>query len=310
MSDLSKNSVSAPSGTLFIKDVDRIDCAVFEPSFGVVGYSWHVDIAVSGPLDHNGFVHDFSHIKKLLKQTLRTSVDHSLLIPIMSRQVHYQEMPDTETWILKAKGRLTGTNAEWEYRCPKGAVFPIRAVVIDEEVIEQEIARLMRHRLPATITDIKLTLREEDAESTAAFFRYTHGITEHEGLCQRLFHGHRSLIEIYVDNERRPDLEHYIAREVFGSNIHIASQRQIISGEFRVGCRGTSDEPLLINYSGSFGSYLARIPANRVFVTQDETSIESITRDLAQILAQKDTSGAKIKILCYEGIGKGAIAEA
>lgn len=310
MSELSKNSVSAPSGTLFVKDVDRIDCAIFEPSFGVVGHSWHVDIAISGTLDHNGFVHDFSHIKKLVKQTLRTSVDHSLMIPILSRQVHYQETAEAETWILKAKGRLSGTNAEWEYRCPKGAVFPIRAVVIDEEVIEQEITRLLRHRLPSSITDIKITLREEDAESTAAFFHYTHGITQHDGLCQRLFHGHRSLLEIYVDNERRPDIEHNIARELFGTIVHIASQSQIVSGSFNVGSRGTSEEPLVISYSGSYGNYVARIPSNKVFVVEGETSIESITRELATIVAQKDTSGSKIKILCYEGIGKGAISEA
>ena len=77
-------------GRLFIQDVDKIDCAIFDPSVGVVGQSWYVDITVSGQLDSNGFVYDFSHLKKLVKQVLKASLDHTLIIPVQSKLVHYQ----------------------------------------------------------------------------------------------------------------------------------------------------------------------------------------------------------------------------
>ncbi len=296
------------TGSLFIKDVDLIDCCLFSPFQGVIGQSWHVDISVSGVLDSNGFVYDFSDLKRLVKHVLKSSVDHALLVPIMSSQVQYAETEAGEMWKLKAKARLSNLDSDWEYICPKGAVFPIRAVSITKELIEQECTRLIRHRLPQDILKVEVKLREEHAEPTAAFFRYSHGITGHAGMCQRLFHGHRSLIEVHINDERRPDLEHFIAREVFDSNIHIAAPSQIVSGPYEIGRRGDSEAPLHLSFNGSFGHYEARIPSNKVFVVEDETSIECISQQLVRVLAAKEKN-SKVRITCYEGIGKGGIAE-
>lgn len=308
MKELILHSEDRASGSLFIKDVDLIDCCLFSPYQGVIGQSWHVDIAVSGHLDQNGFVYDFSDLKRLVKQVLKSSMDHALLLPIMSSQVQYAETDTGELWKLKAKARLTNLDSDWEYLCPKGAVFPIRAISITKESIEQECTRLLRHRLPQDIHKVEIRLREESSDPTAAFFRYSHGITNHGGMCQRLFHGHRSLIEVHVNDERRPDLEHYIAREVFDSSIHIACPSQVVSGPVEIGRRGTSDAPVHLAYSGSFGRYEVRVPANKVFLVEGETSIESITQQLVRVLAAREKN-SRIKVTCYEGIGKGGIAE-
>ena len=297
-----------PQGTLFIQDVDRIDCALFDPALGIVGQSWHVDVEVSGALDPNGFVYDFTHLKKLVKHVLKSTLDHALLIPVMSKQVFYQEAADGELWTLKAKARLTGLDTEIQYSCPKGAVYPIRSVTITPAIIERECARLIRHRLPESVHGIEVKLRREDAEPTAAFFNYTHGIPGHEGLCQRLFHGHRSRIEIHVGDERRPDLEHYIAREVFDSMIHIATPEQVVGGGAVAGRKPDSKDAVKLAYSGSFGRYECIIPANKVFFVGQETSIECITRELARHIADIEPTILPIKVSCWEGIGKGATA--
>lgn len=299
-------------GRLFINDVDKIDCAIFDPSIGVVGQSWYVDITVSGKLDKNGFVYDFSHLKNLVKQVLKGSLDHALIIPVQSKLVHYQETDRGELWRLQAKSRLTGVNSEWSYLCPKGAVYPIRSVQVTREIVEQECSRLVRHRLPEDVLSVEIHLRKEEVLNGQSFFRYSHGITSHEGLCQRLFHGHRSLIEVHVADERRQDLEQWLAHEILGSIVHVASLNQVVNPPpgLKAGVRPEFTEPLTLSYRGSMGLFEAKVPANRVFLVEEETSIESLSQELAQLIAKEGVEiGAPIKVKCYEGIGKGAIAE-
>jgi len=167
---------------------------------------------------------------------------------------------------------------------------------------------LLRHRLPSSILGVKTKLREEVADPTEAFFRYTHGIQCHDGLCQRLFHGHKSRIEIYVGDERRPDLEHFICRELFGTEIHIASPAQIKSGSIEPGTRGTEKQEVRLEYTASQGRFEAILPADRVFVVQDETSIECIAKELAGVVRERIGGMERIQVRCYEGINKGAVA--
>ena len=300
-----------PSGTLFVNDIDRIDCALFDPSIGIVGQSWFVDVEITGSLDENGFVYDFSHLKKLVKAVLKNSLDHALLIPIMSTHVHYQESNQGEIWNLKAKTKLTGACSDWEYKCPKGAVYPVRTIKVTKEVLEQECAKLIRHRLPPTIQRVAVNLRPESSKATDAFFRYTHGITNHEGLCQRLFHGHRSRIEVEVAGERRHDLEQFIAHDIFGSIVHVASLNQVIESSVELQPRKKAKEifPVRLSFEGSLGHYEACVPSNRLFLVAEETSIEFIARELAVLIAEKTQLQSGIRVRCFEGIGKGAVAE-
>ena len=299
---------SAQTSTLFVRDVGKIDSAVFDPSLGIIGHSWYVDVWLTGTLDDNGFVFDFSPLKNLIKQTLANTLDHALIIPVGSQMVQYSEFENGERWILKSRARGEAKDARWDYISPKGSVFPVHTVALKNIAIEQEFARILRHRLPSTVTQLAVKLREEQIAPTEASFRYTHGITGHNGLCQRLFHGHRSRMEIYIGEERRPDLEHFVVREILGNNVHIATLGQVKSGNGEVGFRGKSEEPVTLAYSGSLGNFEATMPNNRVFFVEGETSIESIAREIARLIKREERPNDKVRAVCYEGIDKGAEA--
>lgn len=307
--DTTGSSQSGDTGALFVRDIAQIDCALLDPSLGVVGQSWHVDLSVSGTLDTNGFVVDFSPLKSMVKQVLKESVDHALLLPVGSQSVQFMNSDLGESWRLRCRPRNTATEQVWDYECPMGAVLPIRAVAIKGSVVEQEVARILRHRLSERVRNISINLREEKTESTEATYRYTHGIRGHDGLCQRLLHGHRSKIEVFIGDERRPDLEHFVVREIFGSNVHIATPEQVVSGNGEIGQRGKTDEPVTLAYRGSLGQYKLTLPASRIFFVEKETSIERITMEVAKLLKREENPREKLRVLCYEGINKGAVAE-
>ena len=299
---------AAKQNTLFIKDIDRIDCAAYDPSVGVIGKSWYVDVEVTGDLDANGFVYDFSHLKKLVKNTLKSSIDHALLIPIRSSTVEYEGNGDSEEWTLRPTPRQDKQATTWKYEGPKGSVYPVRTYRVTRDVIEQECAKLIRHRLPNSVQRVSVKLRKEKKPG-ASFFRYTHGISGHEGLCQRLFHGHRSRVEVHVAGEQRPDLERYVAHDLFGSIVHIASTDQAPAGNCEIGMRSNSSDTVALSYRGSLGCYKAEIPLSQIFFVRTFTSIESITKEVALHLREKFNINAPLRVTCFEGIDKGAIAD-
>ncbi len=190
--------------TIFIKNLKNIDAAVFEPSVGIVGHSWALNIEIAGNVDNDGLVIDFSSLKKTVVQVVKDAVDHTLLIPVASPSVRFSEDGSGgETWSLRAQNRMKNIDFTWEYSCPKGSVFPVRTAQVTRSVVEQELEKMLRHRLGPAVTSLRISLTDEVAHETTAFFRYTHGLTKHVGKCQRLFHGHRSRLEIKVGNERR-----------------------------------------------------------------------------------------------------------
>ncbi len=300
-------SIKPAEGSMFIRDVDRIDCAVFVPSRGIVGHSWYTDIEIKGQLGREGFVYDFSLLKKLVKKILKDSVDHALLIPIQSDLVHFSRCKDGEHWQLQCKN----SKEVWEYICPSGSVFPIQSKAITKEQLEREISRLVKHRLPGHINSVSINLRDEEINETEAYFHYTHGIREHDGLCQRTFHGHKSKLEVFYGDERRVDLEHYITRSLFGNSIHIASDCQITNGETTN--LKPNENSSILTYESSMGYYEARIPNSRLFKIPSKTSIEAISNQLANLIKDKLAKEygqltKEVRVIAYEGIGKGAIS--
>jgi 6-pyruvoyl-tetrahydropterin synthase len=295
---------------LFMENMANVDCAVFDPTFGVTGQTWLVDVSLSGELDDNGFVQDFGALKHMVRQTLRSTLDHTLLLPVGSKNVRFIENGAGESWMLKSRNSDTGEEFEWEYQCPKGSVYPLRTLGISRDIVQQEFERVIRHRLPETVEQISVRFRDHSSVASRSCYRYTHGIQGHLGLCQRLFHGHRGRVEVYTHNQRRPDLEEYLTNRILANDVHIASPNQVMDGTPSVGSRGKTSKPVTLAYAGRDGSFLARIPENRVYFVEDSTSVECLTRQLAWAIKEKEKQISRLRVICYEGDRKGAVFEA
>lgn len=277
--------------SLFVKDLDRIDSAIIDESAGVIGRSWYVDIQLSGELDSNGFIYDFSLLKTKIKNLIKGTLDHVLLAP---QNLSALEIEEQGEFIAIAYD-------SWLYRGPKSGVLVLDCQAITTEILADKLAELAKPLVPPSITDIAFNLRDEVSSDSESFFCYTHGISGHQGNCQRLFHGHRSKIEIFLDGKRNSQVEASFLDEIMGRQFHIIGRDQITDQ------RGGSVE---VSYTGSHGQFSGKIPANKSHILPGATSIEMITdyffAKLKVHLQQVAYPYSQVELRCYEGIDKGS----
>lgn len=332
--------------TIFLRGITTIDMAIFDPMRGILGDSWQVDAVVAGAADHNGFVYDFSKFKSRVKSTLKATVDHALLVPRESENISCQSTTlDRESWSftwgdskpntcstkeLTKEYKAEPKTQKLTYECPTGAVFCLPGHQVTKDNVAAEVSSILMRELPHSVRSVQLQFRKENIADSQASYRYTHGITHHDGLCQRLFHGHRNIIEIFVNGGRRPDIEAWISEELFNKSIHIAGTNQIESGPYQVRVKSNSQTPLILSYQAKDGVFSATIPSNQVFVIEGETSVENLAGQLARTIREKSrfdshiaidpipqgsfsskiSDSDSIEVHCFEGIGKGAIGRA
>jgi 6-pyruvoyl-tetrahydropterin synthase len=291
---------------MFVRNLTTLDVAVFCPSKGVHGWSWNVDMDLTGHLDQNGFVFDFSHAKAQAKAILKQTFDHKLLIPMLAPGVHSLSFGNEKQL------RMSTTSGElWQYSCPESAVVELAIPEVHPSVIEAQIARRIEQVFPNNLVKCKIRLSDENIGSQEAQFCYTHGLPQHDGDCQRLFHGHRSRVEVWLQQERQAHLEKILCEEFFlSSQAHLASESQVI-GKSEHAVANSDKEQIQLAYTSSQGAFYASLPSHRVRIVPHETSIECITRSaLAYLLESQPNLKAKdLRVLVFEGIDKGSWAE-
>lgn len=275
--------------TLFLRDFTVLDYAFLDRFQGLRGESLHVSAALEGELDSQGFLFDFGPAKKLLKRVVDETLDHKLLVParVDGSPLHF----------------VSENGEEWEYEAPLQALERIPCEFITREDLEVFLAAAARPHLPRNVRRVRFQLREETRFLTDANFRYTHGLRLHEGNCQRLLHGHRNPVEVWVEGVRVREWENWLARE--WSDAHFAhaatvSGGDLVLGERRAEARGFSE----ISYTSPQGLFRARIPSARLILLETEPSIENIARLGHARLAKQGLEGHTV--VAYEGLNKGA----
>lgn len=286
--------------SMFVKNLCNIDVAVFCPDRGVYGWSWAMDMTLLGTLDNNGFIFDFSHAKNQAKEVVKHLVDHRLIIPTLCHGVQVFTYGNECQVIMNEKNGKT-----WTYHCPLQAVLEMQLPEITKGQVEKLIAKRLKEVFPQKVFEIEINLRDEDIVSPDLAFSYTHGLTQHEGQCQRIFHGHRSRLEVWQGQKRSPELEQKIWDDfLLGGSVHIAAESQIIKTENHL-------QEIALSYMGSKGRYHAVLPKDRVRVVSGTTSIEMIAQLVYEYLLfeypplEVDES---LRVVVYEGIDKGASA--
>ncbi|MBV7413259.1 MULTISPECIES: 6-carboxytetrahydropterin synthase [unclassified Aeromonas] len=289
---------------LFVRDLTVIDSSYLCERRGMVGESWLVDIEMSGELNEMSMLLDFGRVKKLIKSIIDEEVDHKLLVPTESALVHIHPLDDGECTV-----DLLRPQRSIHLRCPSQAFAFIPAPQVDKESVTRYLLAVLAKRLPDNIKDLALTLRQERLDG--AFYHYSHGLKKHDGNCQRIAHGHRSPIEILVDGERDGELELnwaerwadiYLGTEedkVPLNELALSELAQAELGEHHLGFK----------YMAPQGLFQLAMPAAEVEMIDTDTTIELLAHHIAREVKQQ-VGDKFVKIVAYEGVGKGAIAYA
>lgn len=276
---------------LFVEHLTTIDSAYLHPEHGLVGESWMVDITLDGILDAQSMVMDFADVKRTLKFVIDESIDHTLIMPQLSSQLVLDNHKDH----LVAKWNF-GKNEWLEHRSPHQAVTLLKSDTVDDASIITHLQQLLAPHVPDGVKNIIIELRTE--QTIDPTYHYVHGLKKHGGNCQRIAHGHRSRIHIARDGKRDSALEKAWAKD--WATAYIGTREDIEREE-----NGMTH----FAYRSDQGEFRLVYPTPRCRLIDTDSTVECIATYIAQTL-KKQHATASIAVRAYEGVQKGAIAEA
>ena len=285
---------------LFVHNLTVIDASYLDPVRGFVGDSYQVDVVLQGSLDEQSMILDFSSAKKQIKAIIDAELDHKLLVPHAAEDcsVIIEEQRTQVDYKLK-------DHAIIQLKCPHEAFCLLESETITVELLESYLEDVILLQLPENIIGLQLKLHNEQIDTP--YYQYTHGLKKHHGNCQRIAHGHRSKIDIFINGIYNKELVKDWAER--WRDTYLLSQEDIIDksdlsfivtkNEFDKQCTA---------YHAAQGYFELLIPAYLVAVLPHDTTVESLANYIcAQV--KKRFAEDKVTVYAYEGIGKGAIAE-
>ncbi|MGL5949425.1 MAG: 6-carboxytetrahydropterin synthase [Aeromonas sp.] len=287
---------------LFVRDLTVIDASVLCAEQGLVGCSWLVDIELAGELNAMSMLLDFAQVKKRVKALIDGAVDHRLLVPAAHSAVQVDKQDAARSTVDLC------TEASIHLACPAQAFALLPCAVVDKAAVTAYLHAFIARELPDNIADLSLTLRDEVIHG--ASYCYSHGLKKHDGNCQRIAHGHRSAVEIYRQGVRDSALEAEIA-----ANWHTA---YLVAEEDIAPLSALNLSPLAQNYltpahigvryQAPQGQFALALPRTLARLLPTDTTAELLADYLATQISAR-YPGQAIRVLAYEGVGKGAIAE-
>jgi len=288
---------------LFVRDLTVIDASYLSAERGMVGESWLVDIELTGTLNEMSMLLDFARVKKQLKAIIDAEVDHRLLVPVAASccQVATAESGYHFVDFLRA-GRSLHLSA------PSAAFAFIPEESITAASVTRYLHQLIRARLPSNIDGLTIRLRPEAIPT--AFYHYSHGLKKHDGNCQRIAHGHRSMIELWVDEQRDLALEQEWAAR--WADIYLGSQEDLVPLEqlqlSPLATEYLGAQHLGFRYQAPQGDFQLAIAAEETELVDTDTTVELLAHYIARQLKPR-LAQHLVRVVAYEGVGKGAIAE-
>lgn len=278
--------------TLFLRDFTVLDFA-FLGKEGLQGESLYVSVELQGELDAQGFILDFGPAKKILKAIVDETLDHKLVIPGLHPSL---------------KGTAKGLKfAELLYEAPDEAVEVLEGEEITPALLEDFLQAEAMSRLPANVKGVKFSLRPDSRFELEPNFRYTHGLRLHNGNCQRLLHGHRNPVEVWLEGKRSTEWENFLVKEWENAHFTFApTLKNRAELDFALGRRQHQHPGMAeIEYESPQGFFRAEISASRIILLETEPSIENIARLGANRLRSEGIL-QELRVVAYEGLNKGA----
>ena len=280
---------------LFVDKLTNIDFSYLDHQRGVLGETLLANVRLIGELDEQSMVCDFGRVKKTIRHWLDTELDHRLAVPALSPHIKIDEEQDNYSI------RFELANNQWIHtRCPKTSIALIDTDQITAESLANWAARQLTPHFPLSVARLQLSFSTEDIQG--AFYHYTHGLKKHNGNCQRIAHGHRSRIDIWANEKKSPLLEEFWAEE--WRDIYIGSREDLIE-EFEQ----QGNHYYRFAYKAEQGNFEISLPAQICYLIDCDSTVELLAWHIAQRTRQLHPESF-IRVKAYEGIDKGAIAEA
>lgn len=291
--------------TLFYKHVTVLDYAYLDHHSGVVGDSLVVNVEFIGKTDEEGILYDFSYAKKKVKEIIDRDCDHRLVIPkgvatYENGKAHF-EFP-------------FGLNDEKiKYETPEEGLCEIPSYHVSKANLKTYLESIILKEMPENVLSVSLELEDEKLEPGKMKFHYTHGLKDHYGNCQRLFHGHSNTVDVKINGDTRPEFEEMLAKDLFKGNTHfcfwenVENKDEIIKAVGQVPYGQVEEGPdVILSYKSSQGLFRGSLPIRHVFFLEDESTVENLSINFAKIVKSQVTDGERVEVRAYEGIGKGS----
>lgn len=274
---------------LFVDNLINIDFSFLDTERGLVGETWLASVELEGSLDEQGMVCDFGIVKKTIREWLDTQIDHRLLVPSLSPALKSNAFIQSGQHLL-----WQCRDGELELRSPELALtfVPTENITV-EDVANWCISQLMP-LFPKSVIRLKLEFLTEKIDGP--FYHYSHGLKKHAGNCQRIAHGHRSKIEIWInDTLALEEMQLWAQR---WHDIYIGSEEDI---------EERNADNITFTYRARQGCFQLRLPQTHVYLLPTDSTVELIAAHIAEQLKAKYPHD-NIRVKAYEGLAKGAIA--
>jgi len=291
---------------LFVNDLTVIDFSYCCKERGIVGESWIVDVLLDGELNEMSMVLDFGIVKKQIKAIIDDAVDHKLLVPTQTDFAHFEPSSDNEGHEYLD---FISERASYFLQSPSCAFAKIDSDSINIDSVTSHLIDIIMQELPGNVKGLEIVLRPEQIDGF--YYHYTHGLKLHDGNCQRIAHGHRSKIQLFLNDIRNISLEKSWCER--WEDIYIASEDDEVAFE-----QAQLSSRAKQSLDASFKCYAYTAPQGRFDIAVEIKVLEVVDCDstvelLADFVARQlkqEYSNDAIKVIGYEGVAKGAIAYA
>lgn len=277
---------------LFVDNLTNVDFSFLDAERGLVGETWLASIELEGNLDDQGMVVDFGIVKKKLRAWLDDILDHRLLVP-------------TDSASLKNKHEHTNEVIEFEWQSSPGKFIcksPSQSLtfISAEEINMDSVAKWSQEQLAGIFPDTvqNLTIRFSNEHIETPYYHYSHGLKKHQGNCQRIAHGHRSRLNIWINGHFSDDEVAHWAKA--WQDIYIATQEDQ--------CESSTDDNFAFSYEAEQGPFYLEVPKTLCYMIDTDSTVELIAHHIAKEIKKKRPNDT-VKVQAFEGIGKGAIVE-
>lgn len=278
---------------LFVDNLTNVDFSYLDPTRGIVGETWLANIRLHGELNEQSMVCDFGQVKAITRQWLDTELDHRLAVPVQSERLTYRH----DDHMLELRWQLDSGDFI-DLLCPRESIALVDSAELSPESVARWCASQLMQAFANPLQKLELNFTTEAIDG--AYYHYSHGLKKHNGNCQRIAHGHRSRIDIWLDGVKSAQLEQQWSER--WRDIYIGTREDIIG------------EPTLNNrsyyqfaYQAPQGQFRLSLPQEQCYIIESDTTVECLAEHIASVIAREHPR-CKLRVRAYEGLNKGAEA--